>query len=223
MKRMMLVGLILAFTVALNGCASRTLYNGIPPGIYEKANSRTYNADINRVWAAAIASIGADFYVIDNISKESGIITLTFSVDEPADYIDCGIAEYSNDGQVQRIQKAKKRSTFLFGTGGAAPQMAKGSAQLEGKANIIFIENEKGKTTVTVNVKYIVTFTGSYSQWIQVGLNGFYQPVNWRGIVSFNTGQRGFAEDGLTECVTMYTLEKKVLDRIAENLATKQK
>ena len=56
---------------------------------YNVSNTITVNKSKEEVWKELIPQIGKNFFVINNLDKESGIINISYSGD-PERYIDCG-------------------------------------------------------------------------------------------------------------------------------------
>ena len=221
MRKLMLVFMTVVMYAVLVGCTSKTDFSYAPVQAYESANTMVYNSNINKVWDAAIKSIGEKFFVLDNIQKDSKIITLSYSVSDPAAYIDCGqvTAETkgaSNSG-TYTYQGAQAEAVYYIGDPNIPhPQPVRRTARLEGKVNIIFVEEGKDKTKVTVNTRYVMSVKFESRRWVPAG---YFMPVSESRNVTFNTGQEGVGEGGSNlRCVTKYTLEKSILEGIKDKL-----
>jgi uncharacterized protein YceK len=226
--RRLIIAALFAFCVTVSGCASVTTSSIHYPIAAEQENSRTYNAPVDRVWDAAIYSIGKDFFVLDHIQKDSKIITLSFSIDNPATAIDCGEMTLTTTGGIsgngtQVLEYAQNNQRYMFGTGGMRAQPAMWMKRLDGKANIIITEEAKNKTSVIVNTRFIFSTVERYSRWIPTnGLGGgIYIPNTYNETITFNSGQSGFNPNGRIMCVSKYSFEKSILDKIAEGLEVK--
>src|SRR4029453_12877985 len=54
------------------------------------ANSITVNLSKDELWKGLIPILGKQFFVINNLDKDSGFINLSYSGD-PERYVDCGV------------------------------------------------------------------------------------------------------------------------------------
>ena len=59
-------------------------------------------AGFDKTWSALINAVSSDFFELQNYEKESGLLTLSYDPDSPADYVDCGhwtrkTTDHSND------------------------------------------------------------------------------------------------------------------------------
>ena len=224
MHKIMLILVVFACFMAV-GCGSKTNVSYAPPTqAHQAENTMVYNSNINRVWDAAIKSIGEKFFVLDNIAKDSRIITLSFSVNDPSNYIDCGNVTVETSGMTNSgtwtYAGAQPNAKYFLGDPNTPhPQPVNRTARLEGKANIIFSEEGPNRTRVIVNVRYVMMTKFESQRWTQVGWGGFFTPTSSAHSVSFNTGQEGVASDGPgLRCVTRYTLEKSILEGIRGRL-----
>src|SRR5262249_7083662 len=82
-RKWMAIGALL-----LSACGSSLQYTA-PNEIAPQANSKTVAKTKDQVWSALVSGLSAQFFVINNIDKESGLINITYSGD-PELYIDCG-------------------------------------------------------------------------------------------------------------------------------------
>ena len=217
MRKFLLILCIVAM-VGLSGCASKSTYDYSQPTVdTKKQNSRVFNKPLAMVWDAAIKSIGEDFFVLDNIEKDSKIITLSYSVDNPANYIDCGTVTVTTSGGASGNGAfthgyADRFVSYNHGEGlYPHPSSIARKAALDGKANIIFTEEGPNQTRVTINARYIL------------GVN--FEVVRFDGMTStrvsnitFNTGQEGIGATGEARCRTKFVLEQGILDGIGVRL-----
>ena len=200
--------------VALAGCAGKVDY--FKPGVVmaTSGNFKTLNKSKDDVWKNAVPELGKQFFVINNIDKDSGLIDISYSGD-PEKYVDCGrVVSFVKNAHGERIydfagSKASQQyeimvSPHLFNI---ARQM-----KLDGRMNLVFEEVEQGKTRVSANTRYVVE-----RKFVVVPIsNGI--PQSMADSVSFNTGTRGafqLTRDGQgTECIATGTLEQEVLSLI---------
>jgi hypothetical protein len=148
----------LAFsTIALSACT----VDVTPP--VAQGNSADWQAHLDhpfeKVWAATIDHATQTFFVIDNIEKDSGIITLSFGSADEAQFIDCGSVKSNKPN----IPNGPVTDAFKVGA----------STSLEGKMNVRVKPEENGGTAVTVRARYIYQVVGpGYSQTWGFDTNG---------------------------------------------------
>ncbi|MPT11142.1 hypothetical protein [Comamonas sp.] len=200
--------------VALAGCAGKVDY--FKPGavMTTSGNSKTLNKSKDDVWKTAVPELGKQFFVINNIDKDSGLINISYSGD-PEKYVDCGrVVSFVKNAHGERIydfagSKASQQYEIMV-----SPHLFNISRQmnLDGRMNLVFEEVEQGKTRVSANTRYVVE-----RKFVVVPIsNGI--PQSMADSVSFNTGTRGafqLTRDGQgTECIATGTLEQEVLSLI---------
>jgi hypothetical protein len=180
-----------------------------------------------------VANISASFFVINNIDKESRIINLSFSADDPEDYIDCGITERTSElnGEVKHFsyQVAGDSHYQMAANWGAYQNLGaladvQRDLSLEGRINIYAAPKGPEATRIAVNARYILT--GKTSGRV-VGYNAFGQVAQTSAIpeqstsISFNTSTSGSANWGTpaepleVKCISNGTLEKRLLGMAA--------
>lgn len=174
--------------IVLSGCVSGaiTRVQAVkPPGA---SNSIIVNATKEQVWAKAIPVLGKTFFVINNLDKPSGLINVSYSGD-PEKYVDGGVINSYVTGPRGDFRASFPASRASM-TYNAMTEMSNGvnaystiqrTLALEGRANIIVEDDAPGKTKVTVNVRYILTKSGS----IFVMGN---PPFPFHGVASMTTG-----------------------------------
>ena len=215
--------LMLVAVVTLSGCASKLDVSSSPPPTYQPENTMTYDADLDRTWEAAIKSISEKFFVLDNIQKDSRILTLTFSAQNPNDYIDCGTVTYTLSGGASgngptTFPGAIANIPLSAPDGTPHPKPGVRTARLEGKINIVLSPEGKNMTRATVNVRYVMSLKYEGQRYVHVGWNGMMMPYTTSSVMGFTTGQEGVSDSGILHCVTRYTLEKMILDGIKTKL-----
>lgn len=227
MKKSLLLVMV-ALVMALGaGCGAKIDTTITPPSEHAVANSRTFNASYDKVWKATIASIGESFFVLENIEKDSGILSLSFSVKTPNDYIDCGSLSESGN-----LEGGKKYDNFFLGAetpvtrfiafnGQSAPCYREVS--LSGKSNIIVEKTGKNSTTVKVNTRYVVDLTNNVTYLIM--LNAFQSVSRTEAIKNqmvFTSHETGIfsnmPKENSMQCRSRFTLEQQILDAIQEKL-----
>ena len=154
----------LVMIIALSSCAvekknlTENVGKYVPPNIDDSnfKNSVITNKNFHETWTSVIDFIDDSFFKIQNLEKDSGLITLSFGSNEPENFIDCGDFEYT-----------------LFFTGekfkGSYIDYAKSGllAVLEAKMNINIQKIDNESTKVSINTNY--TFSTQHAL-------GYYDP-----------------------------------------------
>ena len=118
----------------------------IPPNIDDTnfKNSVITNKNFDETWTSLIDFVSDSFFKIENIEKDSGLLTLSFGSNEAENFIDCGDFEYT-----------------LFFTGeefkGSYIDYAKSGllAVLRAKMNINIQKIDNESTKININTNYI--------------------------------------------------------------------
>jgi len=145
--------LSLVITILLSSCAvekeklTENVGKYVPPNIDDTnfKNSVITNKNFDETWTSVIDFVNDSFFKIENIEKDSGLLTLSFGSQEAEKFIDCGYFEYT-----------------LFFTGeefkGSYIDYAKSGllGVLEAKMNINIgkIDNESTKISINTNYTY---------------------------------------------------------------------
>ena len=143
----------LVMAIVLSSCAvekeklTENIGKYVPPNIDDTnfKNSVITNKDFDEAWTSITDFVNNSFFKIENLEKDSGLLTLSFGSKEAENFIDCGDFEYT-----------------LFFTGeefkGSYIDYAKSGllAVLEAKmdVNIQKIDNETTKISINTNYKY---------------------------------------------------------------------
>ena len=143
----------LVMTVLLSSCAlekeklTENIGKYVPPNIDDTnfKNSTISNKNFDETWNSILDFVNDSFFKIENLEKDSGLLTLSFGAKEAEKFIDCGDFEYT-----------------LFFTGeefkGSYIDYAKSGllAVLEAKMNINIekIDNESSKISINTNYTY---------------------------------------------------------------------
>ena len=147
----------------------------VPPNIDDTnfKNSVITNKSFDETWNSLIDFVNDSFFKIENLEKDSGLLTLSFGSNEPENFIDCGDFEYT-----------------LFFTGeefkGSYINYAKRSliAVLEAKmdVNIQKIDNESTKIIINTNYKFTTRHAIGYNDpdltQTYNFVSGGYQTIN---------------------------------------------
>ena len=143
----------LVMTVLLSSCAvekeklTENIGKYVPPNIDNTnfKSSTISNKNFDETWNSLIDFVNDSFLKIENLEKDSGLLTLSFGAKEAEKFIDCGDFEYT-----------------LFFTGeefkGSYIDYAKSGllAVLEAKMNINIqkIDNKSSKISINTNYTY---------------------------------------------------------------------
>ena len=204
--------------VFLVGCASKMTSDIIPPQERQFEDSRVYNSGYEAVWKAVVQSIGSSFFVLENIQKESGIMSLSFSASAPGDYIDCGsVHEYGNIGPNKldyTFISTSPRVTRKVVSPNGIPGDVVRTCTLNGKANILVQAIGAKQTRVTVKARYVFSLTNL------VALYGAPYPMKVDNSMTF-TGKEVGEFPGVERsilCKSKGVLEASILDGISREL-----
>lgn len=195
----------------ITGCAGKLDYT--PPSTQYKYNNEIIlQSSFDESWKKSIPILGKNFFVINNIDKDSGIINISYS-GSPEKYIDCGVIKsYVKNARGEReyiVQGNMETSHYEVMNEGLLYSIQR-EMSLEGRINLIFEEIDSANTKVTANTKYIVERSLTVSQ---AGQNFSRQN---KDTISFNSGQSGSfpaANDGrAASCSATGTLEEELLN-----------
>ena len=192
-------------------------------------NEITIDKSYNEVWDKLVKKLSKSFYVINNINKESRIINISYFTNNPKKYIDCGetIRTYKegNDEFIYNYDTSEN-SKFLYAEEKQINSNftyyfeIRRKTELEGRSNIYIapVENDKNKTNVSVNSRYILSIKTS-GRSLAKNLNGIIidqKPIpSETYTIALNTNQVGTSdEEGLTQirCYSRGTLENEILN-----------
>lgn len=209
----LILSLLLFICVSLFGCAGELKYTR-PTLTQEIKNSVTVKKSKEQVWKELIPKIGKNFFVINNLDKDSGIINISYSGD-PQRYIDCGeIYSYVKNARGERTYQfpASKGYQEYEAMENGILSFAKRKMELEGRMNLIVEELEPNLTQVTANTRYVLTRTID-------GYNAGYQHLFHNSdTLSFNTGQQNsyppLGKHSGTVCQCNGRFEKEVLSLV---------
>ena len=225
MRKLGFLALVMVMALGV-GCSVVKIDSTVtPPSEHAVVNSRTFNAPYDKVWKATITSIGESFFVLENIEKDSGILSLSFSVKKPNDYIDCGsISESGN------LNLREKYSNFFLGAETPVKRFVEFNGQavpcyreifLSGKSNIIVERTGKNSTNVKVNTRYIVDLVNNVTYFVPInayrGVHRTEAVKNQMAFTSHEIGSFSNYETGL-KCRSRFTLEQQILDAIEAKL-----
>ena len=140
---------IIAAILSLAGCS--TISYSPPEGTSFKENIVTLPVARDPFWKDFVSQLSGQFFVINNLDKETGLINVSYSGD-PEKFIDCGRVRISDETEFPASRGAQSyRQWSALKAYRIDRQM-----QLDGRMNIIVQELDSQKTQLTVNTRYIV-------------------------------------------------------------------
>lgn len=206
MRNLAVAGLAVCFA---SGCATSVNYT--PPSRVAIANSVKVEKPFESVWDQLVRELSSDFFVINNIDKNSRIINISFSTNQPSDYIDCGNTSRSSssilDEGPTRYNTADSvgyRTASPLGQ----PLNVNRKTRLEGRSNIYIAPNGSG-TDVIVNTMYVLA--------IQTAVTDLYgHPVGQGSkTIDFSTKNPSLYTATEPGCATKGAIERKILSFVS--------
>lgn len=199
---------VLVGVLALAGCAGSKM-DYTPPMPREVATERILEMPFEKAWDAYVAELSKTFFVINNISKESRIINVSFSSDKPSDFVDCGYtvrtSTHPATGQETFSYYTADSSTYNAGQPGTNILWhMRRTTSLSGRANIYMAPRDKSSTLLRVNAKYVLTIEIRGES--NVG-GMYFDDMS----VTFTSTQPGTDQSGEMRCVSKGVLEEKLL------------
>lgn len=191
----------------LVGCVKHRYEYTPPTRAYEVQSTIFVEKPRDEVWKKVLAGLSSNFFVINNMDKESGFINISYSGD-PTRYVDCGELYYYFENvhgpREYRFPAAAPNANYVaVANGNNAINMYR-TMSLEGRINLL-IQQEGAGTKVTTTVKYLLTkrmggqsFTG---QMLAPSTE----------TITFNSGPGGAAFPAGTECRPTGVLESEIL------------
>lgn len=174
-------------------------------------NSIIVNQSKNVVWKKLIQGLGTNFFVINNLDKESGLINVSYSGD-PELYVDGGeIHYYFSNARGERnytFPASRKFAQYETMVNGKYAALTR-NLSLEGRINILVNEIDSLQTSVTVNTKYILTLD-------IMGQDAVGNPfLPYSEVFSFNTGE-SIKNKGGAEFRSSGILENSILHLVTK-------
>ena len=211
-------------TFLVPSVASAKLVDGgasyVPPTAPLKVdNAREFSVPYDKAWKAVVAHLSETSFVIDNIDKDSGLITVSFSVSDPRTAVDCGQwsywvknlrgrRDYSNEG-------AAPYAKYEFLQDGTLTNIER-SVALSGKFNILVTSPTDSTSRVKVTARFVQSITLKVAP-LAVDMN-FQRvaPRTFTESMGFTTGQEAQIPGGQTICRSNAKFELQILDSISD-------
>ena len=138
-------------------------FNYTPPKKYTIKNKEVINDKFEKVWNRLISNLTEKYFVINNVEKASRIINVSFSTNEPSNFIDCGetlrTIEFEESGKLEEFRYKVSRNGATWKSMAPVGRVmitwiAERVTSLQGRINI-YVAPKSGKTEITVNTRYI--------------------------------------------------------------------
>lgn len=209
--------LLLAILLVATGCGKMER-KYTPPMEYSPVISREYKCSFDKVWRATIDSLSESFWTLDNIEKDSGILTLSCTFPDPTDWIDCGRTRHQAKMPTWNINQditydnaSKIQALIVVKEDGTAFDKMLRTVKVSARCNVIVKQKGHDSTTVTINTKYAVIVDYKF----KYGLH-FYPSTH---DVGFSNRDIGIFEDGEAAiCRSKNTFEAELLNAIGSKL-----
>lgn len=203
-----LFGLI-GLTIFLQGCVTSSLDYTPPRSQTPPENEVKIDEPFETVWDRMVKNLSQEFFVINNIEKESRLMNVSFSTSSPENYIDCGRS-------FRTFENLAGKRNFAYLVAGNGHYQANNqfgafdyyrTTSLDGRGNI-YVAPEGDGTLVRVNNRYILSIGIRAVRFD--GVPGGQDKIDH----SFNTKEvlRVPDKDGTLICVSKGTLEDLVLE-----------
>lgn len=203
-----------ALGLSLTACAKHsTEYSA--PEIVTVETKRVSNKKFDKFWDEYVEKLAESFFVINNISKESRIINVSFSTNTPSDYIDCGkdhrTSFHPTTGEEVFDYNVTDDSIYNMGVDGTnfLSSVTRITA-LEGRANLYIAPYHATKTQIKANAKYV--FKTNISGYLNTG-----HAIPAKNVmVDFTSTQPGIANypSATVTCASNGKLESRLLGLI---------
>ncbi|KAA0995431.1 hypothetical protein FQ192_10320 [Pseudomonas sp. ANT_J12] len=194
-----------ALCLLASGCATSSI-DYKPPTQSRITNTKVVNKPFDQVWDDLVRQLSSDFFVINNIDKNSRLINLSFSTQKPSEYVDCGVTSrrFENArGENSYVYKTADSSVFSLTNKQGNAFNATRNTKLNGRVNIYVAPAATG-TSVAVNTKYVVDVA-----FVATSFDG--QPGG-REDLSFDfSTKQGFSSEQVT-CYATGALESRILE-----------
>ena len=210
---------VVVLAVVLNGCASSG-GQYTPPTQQAVTTDRTVAVPFDQFWDVYVEQLSKSFFVINNIEKESRIVNVSFTTNQPGDYVNCGrmLRTSSHPASGERTWQYDTADDSIYAAGlkgtNVELQFAR-ETSLDGRANI-FMAPEADGTKLSVNARYVwtVTVTGHNPYAAAYGTGAYVGADTTR--VTFTSTQAGthtVNQETLT-CVSKGRLEQQLLNLV---------
>lgn len=196
---------VMGFCILATGCATSSIDYQAPTQS-KIVNTKVVDKPFDQVWDNLVQQLSSDFFVINNIDKNSRLINLSFSTQKPSEYVDCGVT-------TRRFENARGENSYVYKTADSAAFSltnqqghafnATRKTKLNGRVNIYVAPTSSG-TSVAVNTKYVVDVI-----FVATGFDG--HPGGSENL-SFDFSTKQSYSGGEITCYAKGTLEGRILE-----------
>jgi len=190
--------------IFLGGCATHSAMLSKPLA-HNAKTQKTVEKSFDSAWKEMVSGLSKSFFVINNIEKESGIINVSYSSDDPYEFIDCGVLNSTVDGKTTAIDLSQDQTypwPYRQGVYTFAGK-ARRDVSLSGRVNIYLEKKGDSSTEINVNAKYVVSAVEQFFSNTGVALNRV------KNDTTFQTGTTGSMQNIV--CRSTGQLEKQIL------------
>jgi len=198
---------VAAVGLLMSGCATSSL-DYRPPSNNPVSNTKQVGVSFDQAWDSLVRQLSSDFFVINNIDKNSRLINLSFTSNKPSEFVDCGISS-------RTFENARGKQTVVYSTADSAVFAlvndksiafnVNRKTKLDGRVNIYVAPSGSG-TSIAVNTKYVVNVDTT-----AIGFDG--SPGGGaNNVFDFSTKQ-GFSSAEVS-CYAKGTLENRILQMV---------
>ena len=190
--------------VAIAGCATSTT-NYAPPTETTIVNTKFVNKPFDSVWDALVKELSGDFFVINNIDKNSRLINISFTSQSPSDFVNCGVTSrtFKNArGDQSYSYKTADSANFLAANDQGHVFNVRRTSRLEGRTNI-YVAPENAGTNVTVNTKYVISVSMAAT-----AIDG--RPAGTENF-TFDPSTKQTYNDGQVTCAAVGSIEERII------------
>ena len=191
-------------SLLLAGCATSTT-NYTPPAEPKIVNTKFVNKPFEAVWDSLVKELSGDFFVINNIDKNSRLINISFTSQRPSEFVDCGVTSrtFTNArGDQNYTYKTADSSNFVSTNNQGHAFSVRRNSRLEGRTNI-YVTPEGSGTNITVNTKYVISLTMSAT-----AIDG--RPAGTENFIFDPSTKQSFSNGNVT-CAAIGAIEERIL------------
>jgi hypothetical protein len=214
MQESNMIKLAMLLTLLISGCA--TLSYSPPAGGSRGENVATRPPSREAFWKLFVSNLSGEFFVINNLDKETGLINVSYSGD-PEQFVDCGLITITSPDNRQ-FPASRGSESYNLSSGIHLFRISR-QMELQGRVNIIVQEPEPSSTRVLVNTRYTLARRSTATD-----MQG-RQSAAHTDSVSFNYGQDGtFPPLGNYPAVTCRStgnLERHIITTAQKTASTK--
>ena len=195
---------IVAMSLAIAGCATSTT-NYAPPTEAKVINTKFVNKPFDAVWDGLVKELSSDFFVINNIDKNSRLINISFTSQRPSEFVDCGTTSRTLKnarGDQSYSYKTADGANFTTTNDQGSAFNVRRTSRLEGRTNI-YVAPESTGTNITVNTKYLVSVA-----MLVTAIDG--RPAGSENFIFDPSTKQTFSNGSIT-CAAVGAIEERIL------------